>query len=775
MSAIATSASTPAQVTPRRLDVRRETLLVEGGHVLEDVVLAGYALGPELGSAPIVVIVGGITASPFPFGGGPDQAEPWWPALASPDLVDPATTTVLTICWPSNGSTWQSLEDGALPPLSALGLADLIAAWLDGIGATAPVTYVGASLGGLVGLALAVRHPDRVARLVTISAGLRPDGWGTATRHLQRELVRDGQRTGDVATGMARARQLGMLTYRGRDELDTRFGVLAPGLAQPPVAAYLDHHGQRFAARFPVRTFLLLSEAIDRCRFGTDALAVRAELARVTAEVCIVGVPGDLLFPFVLQHEMYRELQAAGVSASLWKLDSEFGHDAFLADQDKLAALLLDAGCFRRAEREPAPPVGKKPLREIRIGMIGCGTVGKGVLEQLDKQRAALAERYHVRLHVTRLAVRDTTKARGPFAENLPRTSNPLDLVADPDVDVIVEVAGGEALEPVLTAALAAGKPVVTANKALLARRLAALGRLAQRTETPLLCEAAAAAALPIIRHLSHRADEVDALMAIVNGTCNYVITRLEQDELTLDRAIAEAQSLGLAEADPSADLDGHDAAAKLSILVYRAFGAWIPPDQLPVRGIGELWPADCDLAEAMGFRIRLIARAARAGAALSAAVEPVLLPDWHLLASVEEEYNAVYMRTASSGDLSLFGKGAGALPTASAVIGDLIDLAQDNSVQWPVPTSVAVAPAPARRHYIRVSAEPHPGLARRVESLVRRAGLTVQTRVARGEPLVTHHGFLISPSDDATITAVVDQLRELGRVEQTLCLGVVE
>jgi homoserine dehydrogenase len=263
--------------------------------------------------------------------------------------------------------------------------------------------------------------------------------------------------------------------------------------------------------------------------------------------------------------------------------------------------------------------------------------------------------------------------------------------------------------------------------------------------------------------------------MAIVNGTCNYVITRLEQDELTLDRAIAEAQALGLAEVDPSADILGHDAAAKLSILAYRAFGAWVPPDQLPVRGIGELWPADCDLAEAMGFRIRLIAHAARTTDALTGAVEPLLLPDWHLLASVEEEYNAVYLRTTSSGDLSLFGKGAGALPTATAVLGDLIELAQDNSVQWPEPRAGEFAAAPPRRHYVRVTAEPHPGLARRIDSLVRRAGLTVQNRAARNEPLVTHHGFLISPSDDETIRQLIAQLRELGRVEQTVWFGVAE
>jgi hypothetical protein len=212
---------------------------------------------------------------------------------------------------------------------------------------------------------------------------------------------------------------------------------------------------------------LLLSEAIDRCRFGPDTAAVRAELARVTADVLVVGVPGDLLFPFPLQHELYRELQAAGASASLWKLDSEFGHDAFLADQDKLAGVLRGSGFLANAQpqtRAPFVGLGARPVREIRIGMIGCGTVGHGVLELIDKQRAQLAERYGVRFRVTHLAVRDVDKPRGPLAANIPRTTRALDLVAAPDVDVIVEVAGGDAVEPALTAALAAGQPVVTAR-----------------------------------------------------------------------------------------------------------------------------------------------------------------------------------------------------------------------------------------------------------------------------------------------------------------------
>jgi homoserine dehydrogenase len=424
----------------------------------------------------------------------------------------------------------------------------------------------------------------------------------------------------------------------------------------------------------------------------------------------------------------------------------------------------------------------------------------------IERQREAVADRYGVRFRVSHIAVRDRAKDRGPRAAGIPVTDRPLELVSDPAVDVVVEVAGGAAVEPVLSAALAAGKPVVTANKALLASKLADLGVLAQRTATPLYCEAAAAAAIPIIRHLSHRADEVQSLAGIVNGTCNFVLTRMEQAELSLAEAVAEAQALGFAEADPSADLDGHDAAAKLSILAYRAFGAWARPDAFPVRGIRDAGPEDCDLAETMGFRIRLIARAARVsalppgsrvrdagsnaaepdpivrgGAALDIAVEPLLVPAWHLLASVEEEYNAVYLRCASSGDLSLFGKGAGALPTATAVLGDLIDLAQDNSVRWPVPQPIPVAgsrdapPPAARRHYLRITGEPHLGLERRVESLIRRAALTVQNRASRGAGDRVHLGFLISPSHDEPMAAVQGAVARLARVDRTVTFGVLE
>ncbi len=346
-AAMATLAAT--DLRPRRLVIEHLSLTIEG-RTLEDVALGGWVYGPELGTAPVILIVGGITASPFPFGDGQAEGEdpraPWWPALCAPDLIDPAKHTVLCPSWPGNGSTWKGFDDpGAMDSISVAGLADLVAAWLDGCGCNIPVTWVGASLGGMVGVVFAARHAERCAKLITISAGLRPDGWGTATRHLQRELVRDGLRNGDVATGMSRARQLGMLTYRGRDELDTRFGKLLPGLDRPPVAEYLDHHGRRFAERFPVKTFLMLSEAIDRGSMA-DAQAVRDAFEKVSAETVVVGVPGDMLFPWALQVELHRALQAAGADSSLWKLDSLYGHDAFLADQDRLAELLRGAHAF---------------------------------------------------------------------------------------------------------------------------------------------------------------------------------------------------------------------------------------------------------------------------------------------------------------------------------------------------------------------------------------------------------------------------------------------
>ncbi len=829
------------------------------GHtVASDLQLRGYQCGVPLGQGDIYVIMGGITASPFPFGS--PKHNPWWPALRNEQLVNLSETTVLTMALPGMGSSWKELESVQspqdLPPVSIADLADLVELWLTGIGCSQPVGFIGASMGGLVGIALALRYPRRVSKLVTVSAGLRPDGWGTGCRYLQRDLVQKSLNASMPQQGMSWARQLGMLTYRGRDELNARFGALQPGQDSPPVASYLDHNGKRFAKEFSAFTFLLLSEAIDRCHFvqqvstptkesGAGQSSVRnghqelrCLLEKVTAEVVVVGVPGDLLFPWELQVELHQELRAANVRSSLWRLESQYGHDAFLVDQHKLADILKDSRIFHpstalesvatkasnnsestsllalptsKEKRQLAPfrTSRSEPLDTVRIGMVGCGVVGTGVLELLHSQKNALAERYGVEFTVTKIAVRDATKQRTDLIKDIVVTCDPLSVTSDPKVDVVVEVAGGvESMLPVIRSALAAGKPVVTANKALLAQELGSLAGLASRTKTSLFCEASAAAALPILRTLNHRSDDVEELLAILNGTSNYILTRMGEDEMSFADALSQAQEIGLAEADPSDDTEGMDAANKLTILAYRSFGLWAPPTSFAIKGIAEMTAADCDLAEAMRFRIRHIASAKRYQGDITLAVQPMLLPDWHLLANVEEEYNAVYLRFRESGDMSLFGKGAGAKPTAAAILSDLIDIAQGNNTEWPAPSCVRTEEqtkmAVASQWYLRVTAEDHPSVDKKIERHLRRLGVSIRSRAERRDPSgLSHWGFVVAnkqrpisedsladntlssgkdtthlPSDhenSCEVTDIVSSLQELGRVRSVYWLNCLQ
>jgi homoserine dehydrogenase len=759
---------------PRTLTHHLDTLHVEGT-ALSDLTLSGTLYGQPLGTAPVFVLLGGLTSDPYPLGRDGDPG--WWHALRGPGLLDLDQHTVLSPALPGSGTTWASLEDPdqPLPPLSVAGLAQLVEAWLLGVGCPDGVTILGASLGGLIALATALNRPERVDRLVTISAGARPDAWGTGVRHLQRELVLDARSPDALGRAMSLARQIGMLTYRGRAELEGRFGGGVTG-ERPAIAAYLDQHGERFAHRFSARAFLLLSSAIDRLDLG-DRAATRTRLATLRGPVVVVGVPQDLLFPFRLQKELHEDLLRAGVSSTLRTLSTDRGHDGFLTDQAALAQILSETGTFEppapKVEPEPAPaPLPR--VRRVRIGLAGCGVVGQAVLELLHHQADTLARRHRVRFEVVRIAVRDPHKDRGPHAHGIPRTTRALDLVEDPMVDVIVEVAGGLGeIAELAIAALTAGKPLVTANKVLVANHLVELSQLARQRGTPFACEAAAAAALPVLRSLARHVDDVHHVQAIVNGTCNFILTRLEEG-VPLAAALRTAQERGFAEADPSADIDGHDAAAKLSLLVYRCFGALARPDAFPVRGIRELGPVDLDLASAFGLRVRHLAHATPRGDDLELAVEPIALPTWHLLASVEEEYNAVYVSSEAAGDLAFFGKGAGGPPTASAILADLVDVVGGTQAGWPIPRAVRLRPPEQPREHLLRATFPHdPSTTARIEALLRRGELAPRGRARAQHGGLDHTAWLTAavPTERAEIT--LERIRGLAAVSDVLLIPV--
>ncbi|MEY3512831.1 MAG: hypothetical protein RL486_1496, partial [Actinomycetota bacterium] len=319
----------------------------------------------------------------------------------------------------------------------------------------------------------------------------------------------------------------------------------------------------------------------------------------------------------------------------------------------------------------------------VRVGVLGCGTVGASLVALVHRQNATIHARTGLSLEISRIAVRDLSRSRPINVENSVFTSDAMAVATDPSIDVIVEVMGGiSPARELLLAALAAGKPVITANKALLAAHGSELFAAAEAAGVDLLFEAAVAGGIPFIRPLreSLLAEPVLRVMGIMNGTTNYILTRMSEAGADYSDALAEAQSLGYAEADPTADVEGHDAAAKIAIVASIAFGAEVTGADVECEGISKITADDIAFAARHGYSVKLLAIAERFsgpnGDELSARVHPCLVPNAHPLAAVRDSFNAVFVQGEAVGDLMFYGRGAGGDPTASAVLGDLVDAA---------------------------------------------------------------------------------------------------
>lgn len=313
----------------------------------------------------------------------------------------------------------------------------------------------------------------------------------------------------------------------------------------------------------------------------------------------------------------------------------------------------------------------------VRIGVLGCGNVGAALVRLVDDHADLIAARAGRKVEVVRVAVRDVGRVRNVPLPSDAFTDDAASMVVADDIDLIVEVMGG--LDPareLITAALDAGKPVVSANKELLANAGKELVERAEKAGVDLLFEAAVAGGIPLIRPLreSLAGERITRILGIVNGTTNFILTRMAEDGWTFDVALAEAQRLGYAEADPSADVGGHDAAAKAAIIASIAFGAHVTQDDVHTEGITGVSIEDVVAAEKLGYVVKLLAIAETRDGAVSARVHPALVPASHPLAAVRESFNAVFIEGEAVGELMLYGPGAGGGPTASAVLGDLVD-----------------------------------------------------------------------------------------------------
>ncbi|MBS3957726.1 MAG: homoserine dehydrogenase [Clostridiales bacterium] len=319
-------------------------------------------------------------------------------------------------------------------------------------------------------------------------------------------------------------------------------------------------------------------------------------------------------------------------------------------------------------------------MRTINVGLIGLGTVGSGVVEIIRRHREDFRRRAGVDIALIRFADRDEERAAALGLPNGSFTTNAAEVIDDPAVDIVIELVGGTGVARTLVLdALRTGKSVVTANKALMATHGQEVMDAAAAAGVDVAFEASVGGGIPIIGPLKHClvSNELTSVVGIVNGTTNYMLTRMADDGLDYATALAEAQAKGFAEADPTADVDGLDAAAKIAILASIAFNSRVVIDEVPAEGIRSITDADVAYATEMGYAIKLLAIARRTAGGIDIRVHPTMIPVSHPLASVSGVYNAIYVVGDSVGETMFFGEGAGSLPAASAVVGDVIEVAR--------------------------------------------------------------------------------------------------
>ena len=426
--------------------------------------------------------------------------------------------------------------------------------------------------------------------------------------------------------------------------------------------------------------------------------------------------------------------------------------------------------------------------REVRIGLLGLGTVGAGVAKILQSRRHMLEERAGARLVLAAVADTDLTRAReGLDLKSLPLTGDAARVLADPSISVVIELVGG--LEPArsfISRALAAGKHVVTANKALLAHHGVELYEEARRAGVALGFEAAVAGGIPLIRAVKDGlvANQVLSLAGIVNGTCNYILSKMTDEGLDFSLVLKEAQAHGYAEADPTLDIEGMDSAHKLQILVALAFRTFVDLKHIHTEGISRVTAQDIDYARELGYRIKLLAIAKATapdvpgGAGVEVRVHPTMIPAASPLAAVSGVFNGIFLTGDAVGDLMFYGRGAGQMPTASAVLSDVIEIAR--RIAHGIPSlaielpSVGSAPLPLTpmeaircRYYLRVTAQDRPGVLSKVAGILGENDISIANVIQKGRgvreavPVVmlTHEA---RERDMRAALAKIDRLRDV-------------
>jgi homoserine dehydrogenase len=417
----------------------------------------------------------------------------------------------------------------------------------------------------------------------------------------------------------------------------------------------------------------------------------------------------------------------------------------------------------------------------VKLGVLGCGNVGSALCELVAVERDEIEARTGVRLEVARVAVRSLSKERGVDLPAEVFTTDAASIVADPSIDLVVEVLGGiEPARELITDALKAGKPVVTANKELLANVGADLFTVAETAGVDLLFEAAVAGGIPLIRPLRESlvGERVHRVIGIVNGTTNYILSEMAANGTSYHDALADAQSLGYAERDPTADVEGYDAGAKAAIIASIAFGVRVVAGDVYHEGIANVTETDIAFATRLGYTIKLLAICERFDdGSIAVRVHPAMVLSSHPLASVRDSFNAVFIEGDAVGELMFYGRGAGGRPTASAVLGDVIDAALNRTKG----TSASIGALGRCRvrpidelsspFYLNVEVSDQPGVLAEVAGVFGEHGVSIRSMEQEGLGGDARIIFITHIAREADVRATLrelaglDVVREIGSV----------
>ena len=421
-------------------------------------------------------------------------------------------------------------------------------------------------------------------------------------------------------------------------------------------------------------------------------------------------------------------------------------------------------------------------LKDIGVAVLGFGTVGGGVVKTLAEKEALLLERLGLRLVLRGVADLDIESDRGVSVDRSLLTTDARALIERDDVDVVAELIGGTgAARELVLHALKLGKPVVTANKKLLAEHGPELHEVAARHGAELLFEASVGGGIPIIKALREGlvANKIDSMYGILNGTCNYILTRMEEEGLSFDEVLAAAQAAGYAEAEPSLDIDGHDTAHKAAVLAALAYGGSVPLDNIQVTGIRGLAAADITYAAKMGYRIKLLAIIRNSAEGVEVSVQPTLVERRHPLATVLGVYNAVLVHGDVVGTTLYYGRGAGRMATASAVVADLADAALNlragghrrdlSAVPKRAPVVFREPGGIVARHYVRFSMKDRPGTLAKVAAVLGAHGIGIDSVMQQEGPENAEYVPVLFVTSQASERAMAEALAEIEGLEDVI------